>query len=291
VEQNTDEWLSWRMSGVGASESAAIMGDSPWLTPRELFNIKKGRSQGVVSNWAIERGNILEPVAKARFEILNGLEFEPKVFESKTHPFIRASLDGHNTKTNTALEIKVAGLEVYEGAKEGKVPQKYIWQLEQQAYASGVNLVYFYVYFSDKQYRFIDDAVVPYRPNPELREKLIENVTKFWRDYVQKDIAPDLVDRDVEVLDDQEAVFLVRDLKKALEARENFSKRLETVSETLNGINDRVDEIKEELLKLMNTNRAECLGVRLTKRKKKSGYSLIAKVREDHTKGTDAHAS
>lgn len=68
-----EEWLEARMHGphgkipytVGGSDVAAIFGVSPWTTPLELWNIKKGRMKPPKKANAnqLEMGHLLEPIA------------------------------------------------------------------------------------------------------------------------------------------------------------------------------------------------------------------------------------
>lgn len=62
---NTPSWLEEREAGIGASESAALLGLSPWATPLSLFLAKSGRLKKDKSLDEVERiqwGNLLEPV-------------------------------------------------------------------------------------------------------------------------------------------------------------------------------------------------------------------------------------
>ena len=68
-----EQWLEARMHGphgkipytVGGSDVAAIFGVSPWTTPLELWNIKKGRMKPPKKANAnqLEMGHLLEPIA------------------------------------------------------------------------------------------------------------------------------------------------------------------------------------------------------------------------------------
>ena len=37
-----EEWLSWRRRGIGGSDAAAVMGQSPFCTKRDLYYDKRG---------------------------------------------------------------------------------------------------------------------------------------------------------------------------------------------------------------------------------------------------------
>ena len=68
-----ERWLECRMHGpkgdipytVGGSDVAAIFGVSPWMTPLELWLIKKGRMKPPVKSNpnTLEMGHLLEPIA------------------------------------------------------------------------------------------------------------------------------------------------------------------------------------------------------------------------------------
>ena len=66
-------WLECRMHGpkgdipytVGGSDIAAIFGVSPWITPKELWLIKKGKISPAkkMNEMQLEMGHLLEPIA------------------------------------------------------------------------------------------------------------------------------------------------------------------------------------------------------------------------------------
>ena len=73
-----EQWLEARMHGphgkipytVGGSDVATIFGVSPWTTPLELWNIKKGRMKPPKKANAnqMEMGHLLEPIAAWSFK-------------------------------------------------------------------------------------------------------------------------------------------------------------------------------------------------------------------------------
>ena len=56
--QGSDEWLAYRTTMRNASESAAVLGISPWVTPYQLWLSKTGRSVPQ-TNAAMARGSQL----------------------------------------------------------------------------------------------------------------------------------------------------------------------------------------------------------------------------------------
>ena len=76
--QGTPEWLAHRLKYRNASETPAVMGVSPWVTPYQLWLQRTGRSEAKVTA-AMRRGTELEPVARAAYERLTGHVMEPLV--------------------------------------------------------------------------------------------------------------------------------------------------------------------------------------------------------------------
>ena len=62
--QGSEQWLAHRRGLRNASESAAVLGISPWCTPYQLWLLKTGRAEPNV-NVAMRRGTALEPAARA----------------------------------------------------------------------------------------------------------------------------------------------------------------------------------------------------------------------------------
>jgi putative phage-type endonuclease len=74
IDYGTREaWLAARSQGVGASESAALFGVSPWETPVSLWAKKTGRvvDKGPDGEWVLW-GNLLEPAIATRYEQQTG---------------------------------------------------------------------------------------------------------------------------------------------------------------------------------------------------------------------------
>ena len=114
MEQNTDKWLEWRRKGIGASDAPVIMGLSKFQTPIELFDIKLGR---VVSdsapNFIQAKGNRLEPIARAKYELMENIDMKPALCQHVEYEYMRASMDGLTENRKRGLEIKYLGKKLY----------------------------------------------------------------------------------------------------------------------------------------------------------------------------------
>lgn len=214
--QGSGAWLAMRQKRIGASDAPIILGVSPWSTPYKLWREKMGlnskeRDPNKSAGFAIDRGNRWEPIARARYEAHNGfIDMPPTVLIHKEHDFLMASLDGYNEQEKLVLEIKIPGREVMEAAKNGTVHPKYTPQLEHQMLVSQATRVHFYccsVASKNGKEQIIDDALVEYRSNPELRELLIPKLHQFWG-YMRRNEPPPLTERDCLDLSDPVALEL-----------------------------------------------------------------------------------
>ena len=78
IHQQTPEWHAWRMQGLGSSDAPAIMEESPWRTPKQMWELRTGRrTEQENTNPALRRGRELEPKARAAYEAFTGEQMEP----------------------------------------------------------------------------------------------------------------------------------------------------------------------------------------------------------------------
>ena len=62
--QGSEAWHAHRRGLRNASETPAVLGISPWVTPYQLWLLKTGRAEPD-SNAAMRRGTALEPQARS----------------------------------------------------------------------------------------------------------------------------------------------------------------------------------------------------------------------------------
>lgn len=202
-----ENWHRWRRKGLGASDSPAVMGVSPWTTRYQLWLEKTGKKVSDSSdNFATERGNILEPMARADYELRHGLEMPVVYAEHKGWPFIRASLDGYNAQHGIILEIKCPGEADHETAKSGHVPEKYWPQLQHQLLVTGAKELHYYS-FDGKC-----GVLVKVQPDLEYIKKLTHELMMFWA-MVMMGIPPAKVKEDFKLVRFKGAAQMVRDFR------------------------------------------------------------------------------
>lgn len=283
LAQQTDEWKVWRTKGIGASDTPAIMGVSPWSTPRKLWREKLGiqRSGEVfVANIAIDRGNRWEAAVRAKYEIETGLELPPVILEWAQWPVLRASLDGYNKEAGVVLEIKVAGREVFAEASSGRVHPKYYPQVQHQLLVTGAKECHFYVgqiEVDPQAGEFLARTTLAIcLPNKEYQEEMLFKLKQFWNFVVTKVEPPITADDDLEVID-PETISLAKTLRQYKELQ-----KLATTDEAILQATEEYNLARENYLEQIELhhkhNRVVCAGV-LASRAKKGHW--IVNFRDD----------
>jgi putative phage-type endonuclease len=195
LTQGSPEWLEYRRSRRNASESAAVLGLSPWTTPYQLWLMKTGRHVQAVTH-AMQRGTDLEPAARVAYEDKTGLVMQPLVMESDGYS---ASLDGMTLEGDLILEIKcpVRGSrsDLWQDVLAGQVPLHYAVQVQHQMMVSG----------AAKTHLWIFDGSVGILQQVERDEDLMERIRQGWeafQPYLDGDTPPPLAEADTVIRDD-----------------------------------------------------------------------------------------
>ncbi|MDP3519896.1 MAG: YqaJ viral recombinase family protein [Hydrogenophaga sp.] len=214
LQQGSPEWLAYRCAKRNASESAAVMGASPWMTPYQLWLAKTGRQETTVTP-AMQRGTDLEPLARAAYEEQTGLVMQPLVLEAGEYS---ASLDGMTLEGDLVLEIKcpVRGTrsDLWQDALAGQVPMHYRIQVQHQLMVSGAQTAHLWVF----------DGTRGVLVSIDRDEALMDAIRAAWdgfQPHLNADTPPVLSDADTRVRTDQawqEAAQRYAELKRQSDA-------------------------------------------------------------------------
>lgn len=195
--QGSPEWHAHRAQYRNASETAIVMGESPWQTPYQLWELRSGRRQPEV-NAAMARGTALEPLARTAYEALTGQVMQPLVLVEGEYS---ASLDGLTFEGDLLLEIKcpVRGKDstLWRQVAQGEIPAHYRWQLEHQFLVSKARRGHLYVFDG------ADGLLLEVTPCPERWTEIDEAWDGFMR-CIETDTPPALTERDKVVRKDAE---------------------------------------------------------------------------------------
>ena len=201
--KNRSEWLALRKTvGLGASEAAAVVGMSPWMTASELFEIKTGIRQApdLSGNAEVSRGVRLEkplrelykadhPDYKVRYN-----QFD--MLFQKDRPFIFATLDGEvidDEGRRGLLELKTSSPNGKAGWDKwrNRVPDHYACQIWHQLSASGFEFADLVAALYDREN---DKTIRTYhfeRSECEADiEYLVEKETEFWNSIQNRSVPP-----------------------------------------------------------------------------------------------------
>jgi putative phage-type endonuclease len=190
LEQGSENWHKFRKSHIGASDVPIVMGVSPWCTPHQLWQRKLGLIPEQEENDAMRRGKELECKAREIAEKHFQCKFYPIVGESEIYPWMSASFDGYNYLLKLVIEIKCPSQKDHELASQGKIPEKYIPQLQHQMYVGCLDEIHYMSYRNDLDYHFVKID----RDYEYIQKMLIEE-KKFW-DCLQNLEAPPLTEND-----------------------------------------------------------------------------------------------
>lgn len=141
---NPKDWLEWRLSHIGASESPAIMGVSPFTTKLQVMKRKLGMEK-FKGNRATEHGKELEPVVLEMLSTKLGEKLEEKVLQSRRHEHLVAQIDG--LSENYQVEIKCPFAESSFNTMVEGIPYHYIVQMQHQMIVTGRESALFAFYY------------------------------------------------------------------------------------------------------------------------------------------------
>lgn len=204
-------WLAARRSGLGGSDIAAMLGQSPYRTPLALWMDKTGRTQDVADPAALERmhwGTVLEDVVARHYSERNGRKIQ-RINTMLRHPqceIALANIDravvldgsravwnesaGRVTGADRVLEVKTAHALAQNGADWGQpgtdeVPQAYYLQCLWYLGITGIEHADLAVLFGGQryaEYRVTLDAA--------LFADLLGEARDWWQRHVVADVPP-----------------------------------------------------------------------------------------------------
>lgn len=195
--QGSAEWHTHRKAMRNASETPAVLGISPWVTPYQLWCFKTGRSTQETTP-AMAHGTALEPVARAAYEAQTGLVMQPLVMQDGAYS---ASLDGITLEGDLIVEIKcpVRGKrsELWQEVSAGQVPGHYQAQVQHQLMVSGALTAHVWVYSGEA-------GILATLQRDEAMMASIRDAWDEFQRYLDTDTPPPLAEDDAVLRQDAE---------------------------------------------------------------------------------------
>lgn len=196
LEQRSKEWHDLRAKCIGASDSAAICGLSPWTSAIQLWCEKLGKLPKRETNFAQQKGIRLEPVVLGLVNLNLDRNFIPAVFVHPTIEYVIASLDGLDEDTGEILEIKVGNLKDHAAMKDHKesspsniiVPVKYYSQLQHHMMVMGLDYEYYASYYLPKGAPDMsgDLKIVKVHRDEKFIQSYIPILEKFYESLIKE---------------------------------------------------------------------------------------------------------
>jgi putative phage-type endonuclease len=195
--QGSTEWHEHRRRYRNASETAAVLGVSPWQTQYQLWQQKLGLVEPEVTT-AMLHGIELEPAARTAYEAQTGHVMQPLVLVDGDYS---ASLDGITLGGERIVEIKCPfkGREstLWQAAVAGELPEHYCWQVQHQLAVAKSEIADVFVFDGKEGLR------IEVRPDAASWARIRKAWDAFWP-YVSQRTPPPLAQGDVVQRDDEE---------------------------------------------------------------------------------------
>lgn len=215
-----EDWHTSRTRGIGASEAAAVLGLSPWVTPLQLWERKTGRAGPQPDNPAMKRGRELEPKVLQKYTEQTKTMIAPNhhVYASSVHSFMLATPDAF-------IPGQKGGIEAKTGRPFTEPPVYYRCQVQQQMYVMDWEFV-------DLVLLVGEDVRIWRIPRDEaLIERLIEAEGVFW-ECVLQDTPPT----------DPNDLILDKEIRESLVARSRLAEQIKIFETRMKAIDEQVKE-------------------------------------------------
>jgi putative phage-type endonuclease len=181
-----DEWLKARMSGIGGSDAAAIIGLNPWATPYTVWADKTGRIPPKEDNEIMRQGRDLEQYVADRWMEETGKKCRrrTKILGNPDYPFALANVDRWVKGENAGLECKTTSIMNLKKFKGGEFPETYYCQCVHYMAVTGADRWYLGVLVLSQGFH----TFVIERDEDEI-QALMNAERDFWK-HVESDTPP-----------------------------------------------------------------------------------------------------
>lgn len=195
-----EQWLDERKSGLGGSESAAVMGFSQWSSPLDVYQEKLGIGQPKPVTEQMDIGTDGQPLVAQRYEKRTGVKVNlfpteaPMLCRHPKHPFLIASPDALIGEKK-GLELKMVSESSFNAERDGErewgedgsdvVPLYYLIQVQHYMFVTGISEWDLAALVGGRAlhvYHFEADAT--------LHSGILSACRSFWNDNVLKQVPP-----------------------------------------------------------------------------------------------------
>lgn len=187
--QTREQWLDERRSGIGASDTAAIMGHSTFGSPMSVYAEKLGAKMDADSASSIRMrvGQTLEPLVLQLVSEKSSMQVTPnsKSYSMDMLPFMRATPDGFGDDRRP-IETKVVFPHADAPWLAGTLPVSYMLQLQHQMLVTGQKVGTIGALLLESSELIM--MHVDY--DPEIGASIVDACSKFWSEHVIPRVPP-----------------------------------------------------------------------------------------------------
>ncbi len=177
-----------RRAYIGGSDCAAILGESSYATPLQVWMSKQGLVPPITDNPIMDFGHYFEPQLAAHFEQETGFKTRRvnQPFTHTKHEFLKANIDrqvlaGKGLDSTAVLELKTTTSHRV-SALEGELPREWYLQIIWYLGITQYSKAFLQVYLRDTC-EFLEPQIID--PNPELFEEMKLKLVDWWQTYME----------------------------------------------------------------------------------------------------------
>ena len=201
--QGSPEWHAYRRNKFNASDAAAMLGKSRYVTRTELlaqYAVGTEREISADTQRRFDDGHAYEAAARGIAENIIGEELFPVTMSMDVDGLpLSASFDGLTMGEDVAFEHKSLNADLEAALVIGEIPEEYQYQMEQQLLISGASKVLFMASRGTEETARREW----YESRPEIRARLLAGWRQFAEDvqnYQPPEVIPAAVARTMEDL-------------------------------------------------------------------------------------------
>ena len=194
---NMDEstWHDYRRKGIGGSDVAAVYGQSPFSTTRDLYYTKIGVKPVIEEdeNWVAKKyGHLLEDLVAEIFARKTDLRVYKKsyLYAHPDYPFMQANVDYFVEMpdgSEAILECKTCNYNCRDRWDNGAVPFNYELQVRHYMAVTNINKAFVACLYGNSENEFVYRSI---DRDFDFEADMIEQEKFFWYNYVQAGVEP-----------------------------------------------------------------------------------------------------
>lgn len=201
-----EQWLQWRLMGLGGSDVASALGLSPYKTARDLYHNKIGIDPVIGDedkSITFEIGHLLEDVVAKIFAKKTGFTVyeDHWMYQHPLFPFMIADVDRFIDLPGGKrgiLECKTAHPDMRFAWANGAVPRHYEMQVKHYMSVMNIDVAYIACLFSNREDDFVWRKI---ERDLDEEESTIQQLGHFWHEFVEKRVEPPMIEKPDQVLE------------------------------------------------------------------------------------------